>query len=124
MHIANLSNAGAPAPAAGTKASILSGFQQGDISASAHAIANSSPNGQASDALGQLYSSGQRQSRLDIPCTIALQALPDSALIKSLLQPLTKQCMLAALRKRHCCLERFKSHMQTHASHVLPCFSC
>ena len=65
-HISNLDNAGAPAPAAGTKASIVTGFQQGDTSAAAHAIADSSPNGQASDALGQLYSSGQRQFCPDI----------------------------------------------------------
>lgn len=59
--------AGSGGPATGTKAGVVAGFQQGDTSAAAHAIANSSPEGHgASEALGQLYHDGEALTLMQI----------------------------------------------------------
>ncbi len=42
-----------------TAGTIVQGFQRNDTTSAAHAIANSTPNGQASDTLGQLYANGE-----------------------------------------------------------------
>ncbi|CAL5220994.1 g3109 [Coccomyxa viridis] len=47
---------GAGSPQGGkTAGTIVQGFQRNDTTSAAHAIANATPNGQASDTLGQLY---------------------------------------------------------------------
>ncbi len=68
-----------------TAGTIVTGFQQGDTSKAAHAIADSSSNGQASDALGQLYHNGEKSLRCHL-CIRALLAMLKSRLITLLAQ--------------------------------------
>ncbi len=57
----------------------MQGFQRNDTTSAAHAIANATPNGQASDTLGQLYAKGKTyMAKVALACLSS--CIPDSTL--------------------------------------------
>ena len=67
-----------------TAGTIVQGFQSNDTTAAAHAIASSTPNGQASDTLGQLYAQGKKMMSSVGLCRSSEQS-PDTCIIHTAL---------------------------------------